>query len=129
MDLEILARQLQVAEQIIGHSEPLARHLKPRQDRWHIIPHAKEYVRRTVDGSHHYVGTCSMMARHLGGVVDERLRVHGCSNLRVCDASVVPLQPTANTQAVVYGLAELGADLIKEDLERSRDVESVMMLP
>lgn len=97
VDLEILARQLRFVEQVIGRSEPLARHLKPRQNLWTDISNAKEYVKRTVDGSHHYVGTCSMMSRHLGGVVDERLRVHGCYNLRVCDASVVPLQPTANT--------------------------------
>jgi choline dehydrogenase-like flavoprotein len=117
VDLKILARQLRFTEQVIGRSEPLARHLKPRQDRWTDLADAREYVKRTVDGSHHYVGTCSMMPRALGGVVDERLRVYGCSNLRVCDVSIVPIQPVANTQSVVYGLAELGASLIKEDLQ------------
>jgi choline dehydrogenase-like flavoprotein len=117
VDTEILARQLRFTEQVIGRSEPLARHLKPRPDQWTDLAAARDYVKRTIDGSHHYVGTCSMMPRAMGGVVDERLRVHGCSNLRVCDASVVPIIPVANTQAVVYGLAELGASLIKEDLE------------
>ena len=112
-----MARQLRFTEQVIGHSGPLARHLKPRQDRWTDLVHARQYVKRTIDGSHHYVGTCSMMPRALGGVVDERLRVHGCSNLRVCDASIVPIQAVANTQATVYGLAELGASIIKEDVE------------
>lgn len=111
-----MARQIRFTEQVIGHAEPLARHLKPRADRWAKMVDAREYVERTVDGSHHYVGTCSMMPRLLGGVVDERLRVHGCSNLRVCDASIVPIQPMANTQSVVYGVAELGASLIKEDI-------------
>lgn len=58
-----------------------------------------------------------MMPRALGGVVDEKLRIHGCSNLRVCDASIVPIQPMANTQSVVYGVAELGASLIKQDIQ------------
>lgn len=117
VDLEIMARQLRFTEQAISHAEPLARHLKPRADRWTDIVAAREYVKRTVDGSHHYVGTCSMMPRALGGVVDERLRVHGCPNLRICDASIVPIQPVANTQSVVYGVAELGASLIKQDIQ------------
>jgi choline dehydrogenase-like flavoprotein len=58
-----------------------------------------------------------MMPRNLGGVVDNRLRVYGTSNLRVLDASIVPLEPTANPQAVVYGVAELCASIIKEDLK------------
>lgn len=112
-----MARQLRFTEQVISRSGPLARHLKPREDRWSDLKDAREYVERTIDGSHHYVGTCSMMPRAMGGVVDERLRVHGCPNLRVCDASIVPIAPMANTQSVVYGLAELGASLIKEDLQ------------
>lgn len=116
LDLEILARQVRFAEQTIKRAEPLARHLKQREDRWTKLVDAKEYVERTVDGSHHYVGTCAMMPRALGGVVDERLRVYGCSNLRVCDASIIPIQPMANTQAVVYGVAELGVSFIKEDI-------------
>ncbi|KAK2603404.1 hypothetical protein N8I77_009866 [Diaporthe amygdali] len=115
--LEIMARQLRFTEQVIGHAKPLAGLLKPRADRWTEMVDAKEYVKRTVNGSHHYVGTCSMMPRALGGVVDERLRVYGCPNLRVCDASIVPIQPMANTQSVVYGVAELGASLIKEDFQ------------
>ncbi|KAH9894526.1 GMC oxidoreductase-domain-containing protein [Xylariomycetidae sp. FL2044] len=37
-------------------------------------------------------------------------------NLRVCDASVVPLEPTANPQAVVYAVAEMGARFVREDV-------------
>lgn len=57
-----------------------------------------------------------MTPRAMGGAVDNRLRIHGCSNLRVCDASIVPIEPTANPQAVVYAIAELGAGFIKEDI-------------
>lgn len=52
-----------------------------------------------------------MLPREVGGVVDPQLRVYGTANLRVCDASVIPLTPRANPQATVYGVAEHGAKL------------------
>jgi choline dehydrogenase-like flavoprotein len=116
LDLEVLARQVRFTEDMISRAEPLTRHLKPYTKRFTDLEITKDYVRRTVDGAYHYTGTCSMMPRAMGGVVDNRLRVYGCSNLRVCDASIVPLEPTANPQAVVYGVAELGASFIKEDI-------------
>ncbi|KAI1843115.1 hypothetical protein JX266_010642 [Neoarthrinium moseri] len=116
VDLEVLARQVRFTEDIISRAEPLTRYLKPYSKRFTDLEAAKDYVRRTADGAYHYTGTCSMMPRAMGGVVDNRLRVYGCSNLRVCDASVVPLEPTANPQAVVYAVAGMGAKFIKEDL-------------
>lgn len=50
-----------------------------------------------------------------GIVVDSRLRVYGCSNLRVSDASIVPVIPSSNLQATVYGVAEHGAGIIIAD--------------
>lgn len=54
-----------------------------------------------------------MMPRNMGGVVDPQLRLYGCRNLRVCDASVVPTTPRTNPQATVYGVAEMAAEIIK----------------
>lgn len=116
LDIEVLARHIRFVEQSIGRAEPLARHFKPRDDQFADIDKAKDYVRRTAKGSHHYTGTCAMLPRAMGGVVDEKLRVHGCRNLRVCDASIIPIEPRANTQAVVYGVAELAAKIIKETM-------------
>ncbi|KAI1347469.1 GMC oxidoreductase [Xylaria sp. FL0043] len=116
LDLEVLARQVRFTEDIISRAEPITRYLKPYTKRFTDLELAKDYVRRTVDAAYHYTGTCSMMPRAMGGVVDNKLRVYGCSNLRVCDASIIPLEPTANPQAVVYGVAELGASIIKKDL-------------
>ena len=77
---------------------------------------ATRFIKDQAVGAHHYTGSCSMLPREMGGVVDPRLRVYGTANLRVCDASVIPLAPRANPQATVYGVAEHAAKLIKGSL-------------
>jgi choline dehydrogenase len=47
--------------------------------------------------------------------VDERLRVQGVQGLRVVDASVMPVIPSANTNAPTIMVAERASDLILED--------------
>lgn len=64
----------------------------------------------------HVVGSCPMMPRDQGGVLDPRLRVYGTKNVRVVDASIVPLHVRGNTVSLTYAIAERGADLIKEDM-------------
>ncbi|KAF8888747.1 hypothetical protein BD779DRAFT_1611207 [Infundibulicybe gibba] len=54
---------------------------------------------------YHPAGTCSM-----GKVVDGQCRVKGLNNLRVVDASIIPLPLGAHYQATVYALAEKAAD-------------------
>ncbi|KAG9235404.1 hypothetical protein BJ875DRAFT_459268 [Amylocarpus encephaloides] len=61
----------------------------------------------------HPVGTCAMLPKELGGVVDAELFVHGVKGLRVVDASVMPMLPGAYTQQSTYAIAEKAADLIK----------------
>ncbi|WVR03979.1 hypothetical protein IAU60_000978 [Kwoniella sp. DSM 27419] len=60
---------------------------------------------------HHPIATCSMMSQDLGGVVGSDLRVYGTSNLRIVDASVLPIQFSAHLSATLYGLAENAADM------------------
>ncbi|KAI0384574.1 putative GMC oxidoreductase [Hypomontagnella monticulosa] len=64
----------------------------------------------------HPSGTCAMMPKELGGVVDENLKVYGVKNLRVVDASIMPTLPGANTCQSVYAIAEKAVDLIKADM-------------
>ncbi|CAG9126830.1 unnamed protein product [Plutella xylostella] len=70
------------------------------------------YVRATTTSNFHTVGTCAM-GENGEGVVDTELRVHGISNLRVIDASVMPKEISGETCAATIMVAERGADLIK----------------
>lgn len=54
----------------------------------------------------HPAGTCAMMPREIGGVVDSELKVYGVENLRVVDASIMPILPAAHMQGTVYAMAE-----------------------
>ncbi|KAI2602581.1 hypothetical protein GGR54DRAFT_623519 [Hypoxylon sp. NC1633] len=125
LDLEVMARHVQFIEQGLATTEPLAKWLKPNGKRAVGAPDAgalndlevaKEFIRDRAVGAHHFTGSCSMLPREMGGVVDPQLRVYGTANLRVCDASVISLTPRANTQATVYGVAEHGAKIIKGSL-------------
>jgi choline dehydrogenase len=48
-------------------------------------------------------------------VVDERLKVHGMTGLRIVDASVFPNITSGNINAATMMVAEKGADIILED--------------
>lgn len=63
---------------------------------------------------YHPLGTCSMLPEDSGGVVDTNLIVYGTNNLRVIDASIMPMHISAHLMASTYGIAEKGADIIKE---------------
>jgi choline dehydrogenase len=47
------------------------------------------------------------------GVVDSQLRVYDTANIRIVDASIMPLQVSAHLSSTLYGVAEKAADLIK----------------
>ncbi len=46
-------------------------------------------------------------------VVDAQLNVHGIDKLRVVDASIMPILPSAHTNAVVFMIGEKAADIVK----------------
>lgn len=129
LDVEVLARHVQFVESVLAATAaPLAAHLQQSGGarRSPALPpgprafagegglgRARAYVREAALGAFHWAGTCSMLPRGDGGVVDPQLRVYGCRGLRVCDASVFPLVTRANSMATVYAVAERGAEIIK----------------
>lgn len=69
------------------------------------------HLRRSVSTYYHPVGTCKIGSDAMS-VVDPQLRVHGITNLRVADASVMPSIVSGNTNAAVLAIAERAAHLI-----------------
>ncbi|CAM1500631.1 Fc.00g097930.m01.CDS01 [Cosmosporella sp. VM-42] len=61
----------------------------------------------------HPCGTARLSKSIEEGVVDSKLQVHGVKNLRVIDASVMPVIPDCRIQNAVYMIAEKGSDMIK----------------
>jgi choline dehydrogenase len=69
-------------------------------------------IRNRAEHRHHAVGTCRM-GLDAAAVVDAALRVHGVENLRVADASVLPDDPSGNTNVPTLMIGEKAADLIR----------------
>ena len=95
-----------LAKYVVGDNLPAT---TPRDDaEW------EDLVRTHSRIGYHPVATCRM-GGDARSVVDPTLKVRGVSNLRVIDASIMPLMPSANTNAPSMMVAEKGADLIRAD--------------
>ncbi|GKZ36311.1 hypothetical protein AbraIFM66950_007345 [Aspergillus brasiliensis] len=86
---------------------------------WEMPLHDDKLMKRTVldrsQTSFHPCGTARLSKSIQQGVVDPGLKVHGIRNLRVIDASVIPVIPDCRIQNSVYMVGEKGADAIKRD--------------
>lgn len=119
LDVELLARAIKFVEKIAS-TEPLAGMLKTGGRRIPAVAdsgggleEARRIVRERLFTAFHPSGTCAMLPREQGGVVDGQLRVYGTKNVRVVDASIFPIEPLGHVQSTVYAVAEKAADLIK----------------
>ncbi|KAG6816737.1 hypothetical protein H0H87_003437, partial [Tephrocybe sp. NHM501043] len=115
VDLYIMAAGAQRVQQIVA-TPPISNYIVAP-----IAPAAgvtsiedlSEYIKEQAGYTNHIIGTALLAPREKGGVVDPNLKVYGTKNVYVVDASVIPLQPSAHTQATVYALAEHAAELFK----------------
>ncbi|MEX9947973.1 choline dehydrogenase [Providencia alcalifaciens] len=71
-----------------------------------------QFVRERAETAFHPCGTCKMGSDEMA-VVDGEGRVHGIDNLRVIDASIMPLIITGNLNATTIMIAEKIADKIR----------------
>ncbi|KAI5460573.1 choline dehydrogenase [Mariannaea sp. PMI_226] len=122
LDLEILARGTQFIEHLVSQPS-LQKMLKGKigaflpdyASNLEKLEVAERVVKERLWTTYHPSCTCAMMPKEMGGVVNDRLVVHGTSNLRIIDASIYPMIPMGNIQATVYAVAEKASDIIKED--------------
>ncbi|KAL8669388.1 MAG: hypothetical protein Q9168_006024 [Polycauliona sp. 1 TL-2023] len=121
LDYEVLA-DLQFFNARAGTVAPLSDHLKGNGT---ILPppftdinetSVRKLINERLITGWHVVGSVPMMPRDQGGVLDPKLKVYGTKNVRVVDASIVPLHVRGNTVSLVYAIAERGADIIKADM-------------
>jgi choline dehydrogenase-like flavoprotein len=122
-DLALLAEGLRYLDAKLIHTEPMASNIKdgpngtkkkmPAYEGF-ALDKVEEHAQNYLSTQWHIMSSCSMLPKEDGGVVDPKLKVYGIANVRVIDASIIPLEVQANIQTSVYAVAEKGADLIKE---------------
>jgi choline dehydrogenase len=112
-DLAVLVAGVKLARRVAASpalSSRLSAELQPGPD-VRSDEEIMAFVRATATSLQHPAGTCKMGVDALA-VVDPELRVRGVKNLRVVDASVVPMIPRGHLNAPTITIAEKAAGLI-----------------
>lgn len=113
-DMDIMIAGLRALMEV-GTLPPLTKYLgRPYLPGRTDLPDTElaDHIRAWTQTLYHPVGTCAMGTGEQA-VVDPELRVRGVDNLRVVDASVMPVVPRGNTNAPTVMVAEKAADLIR----------------
>lgn len=77
--------------------------------------HWTGWLKEVYRSNFHYIATAAMMSEECGGVVDDNHLVYGTANVRVVDASILPLQVSGHLTSTLYALTERVAEIIKND--------------
>lgn len=101
-DKTVLGRDIVEAETPIPGFEPLTTATSDEE--------LDKRVRAQGVSTYHGAASCAM-----GSVVDTGMRFKGVQNLRIVDASVIPIALGSHIQAAVYALAEQAAVIISQD--------------
>jgi choline dehydrogenase len=123
-DVEALIRGVRLLRRVFAQA-PFDRwrgpELQPGPD-VHSDAEIEAWIRTRADTVFHPVGTCRM-GTDGAAVVDQTLRVHGVTGLRVADASVMPTMPSCNTHAPSMMIGARAAAFI--DGERTETPEPI----
>ncbi|CAG8931319.1 unnamed protein product [Penicillium salamii] len=115
-DIEILLEGIKMARKI-GETKPISNNFTKE-----ITPGSSvqtdedwtQWLREQATTEFHPSSSCAMLPQDQGGVVDANLRVYGLANVRVADASIVPIALSSHLMASTYGVAEQASTIILE---------------
>ena len=112
----VINEALEIARKIVSHPS-MAKYVAFENnpgDKVQSYDEWLDFARRVGQTTYHVIGTCKMGQDPMA-VVDDRLRVHGLTGLRVADASIMPTLTSGNTNAPAIMIGEKGAAMILED--------------
>lgn len=112
-DMEELVAGFHLSRELLRQpalAEFTARELSPGSD-VQSDDQIADWLRATCHSSYHPCGTCKMGV-DANAVVDPECRVHGIDGLRVADASIMPVIPSANLNCPTMMIGEKAADMI-----------------
>ena len=112
-DLEQTIQCIHIARKILGQQsmEPYAGKEIGPGEHANSKDLIEEYIRSKAETAYHPSCTLKMGADNMA-VVDDKLKIHGLSNIRVVDASVMPEITSGNLNAPVLMIAEKAASYI-----------------
>ncbi|KAJ5603159.1 hypothetical protein N7537_006115 [Penicillium hordei] len=115
-DAEILLAGIKLARQL-GQTSPMSKALTNETSPGSSVQSDDdwiEWLRKSAGTEFHPSSSCAMLPEKQGGVVDANLLVYGLSNVRVADASVIPIALSTHLMSSTYGIAEQASDIIRE---------------
>ncbi|OQD65805.1 hypothetical protein PENPOL_c005G09814 [Penicillium polonicum] len=115
-DAEILLAGIKLARQL-GQTSPMSKVLTNETTPGSSVQSDDdwiEWLRKSAGTEFHPSSSCAMLPEKQGGVVDANLLVYGLSNVRVADASVIPIALSTHLMSSTYGIAEQASDIIRE---------------
>lgn len=122
-DMDSMVMAVRMSREFFSRSpirEMIAAELLPGTQ-WQTDAELVQALRQQAEHRHHACGTCRMGTDE-NAVVDAQLRVIGIDNLRVADASVMPDDPSGNTNVPTMMIGEKAADLVRQRTLAPEDV-------
>jgi choline dehydrogenase len=113
-DVDAMVTAVKISRDIFSRSpirDLIAGEMLPGRQ-WQTDDELAQAIRQQAEHRHHAIGTCRMGTDE-HAVVDAQLRVIGIGNLRVADASVMPDDPSGNTNVPTMMIGEKAADLLR----------------